>query len=139
MFFAVRLTAIIPSLMAWLSSTNWSLALSLIPKSMRGMLKKAASGVLALLPCSRTKCTLRASKRLRPCWTDFFEHSLYLMMSVLSGVFIGHRSELFNSPMSPFFSSSGENWTYSKSGLPILFPKTLVTSFIVTSRSPSNS
>ena len=24
-----------------------------------GMLKKAASGVLALLPCSRTRCTLR--------------------------------------------------------------------------------
>jgi hypothetical protein len=28
----------------------------------RGMLKKAASGVLALLPCSRTMSTLRASK-----------------------------------------------------------------------------
>ena len=48
-----------------------------------GMLKKAASGVLAFLPCSRTESTLRASKRLRPCWTDpserlracFFEHS----------------------------------------------------------------
>jgi len=51
-----------------------------------GMLKKhvlsqvegAASGVLALLPCSRTVSTLRASKGLRPCWTDFFEHSLPL-------------------------------------------------------------
>jgi len=31
-----------------------------------GMLKKAASGVLALLPCSRAECTLRASKELRP-------------------------------------------------------------------------
>ena len=30
------------------------------------MLKKAASGVLALLPCSRTESTLRASKGLRP-------------------------------------------------------------------------
>jgi len=39
----------------------------------KGMLKKAASGVLALLPCSRTESTLRASKGLRPCWTDFFE------------------------------------------------------------------
>jgi hypothetical protein len=41
----------------------------------KGMLKKAASGVLALLSCSRTKSTLRATKGLRPCWTDFFEHS----------------------------------------------------------------
>jgi len=31
-----------------------------------GMLKKAASGVLAILPCSRTKSTLRAPKWLRP-------------------------------------------------------------------------
>jgi len=38
-------------------------------KSFLGMLKNAASGVLALLPCSRTECTLRAPKRLRPCWT----------------------------------------------------------------------
>jgi len=44
-----------------------------------GMLKKAASGVLALLPCSRTGSTLRASKRLQHCWTNFFEHSLSLM------------------------------------------------------------
>jgi hypothetical protein len=29
-----------------------------------GMLKKAASGVLALLPCSRTESTLRAPKVL---------------------------------------------------------------------------
>jgi len=49
----------------------------------KGMLKKAASGVLALLPCSRTNCTLRASKRLRPCWTNFFEHSLQLMRSAI--------------------------------------------------------
>ncbi len=46
-----------------------------INRFFRGMLKKAASGVLALLPCSRTMSTLRASKGLRPCWTDFFEHS----------------------------------------------------------------
>ena len=44
-----------------------------------GMLKKAASGVLALLPCSRTESTLRASKGLRPCWTNFFEQSLSLV------------------------------------------------------------
>ncbi len=48
-------------------------------QSLSGMLKKAASGVLAILPCSRTKSTLRASKWLRPCWTDFFEHSPSLM------------------------------------------------------------
>ena len=38
-----------------------------------GMLKKAASGVLAIVPCSRTESTLRASQELRPLWTDFFE------------------------------------------------------------------
>ncbi len=40
------------------------------PTLISGMLKKAASGVLVFLPCSRTESTLRASKRLRPCWTD---------------------------------------------------------------------
>ncbi len=56
-----------------------------------GMLKKAcpesgrraACGILALLPCSRTKRTLRASKRLRPFlrlrsgqdWTDWMDPS----------------------------------------------------------------
>jgi len=73
-----------------------------------GMLKKAASGVLALLPCSRTMSTLRASKGgLRPFlrlrsgqdWTDFFEHSLPLTMWGSSGAFIGYCRELFNSPL----------------------------------------
>jgi len=63
-----------------------------------GMLKKAASGVLAIVPCSRTESTLRAPKWLRPCWTDFFEHSLQLMMAVSSWAFICHGSEIFNSP-----------------------------------------
>jgi hypothetical protein len=62
-----------------------------------GMLKKAASGVLAILPCSRTPCTLRASKWLRPCWTDFFEHSLQLIIAVSSWACIGHGNEIFNS------------------------------------------
>ena len=61
------------------------------------MLKKAASGVLAILPYSRTPCTLRASKWLRPCWTDFFEHSLQLMMAVSSWACICHGNEIFNS------------------------------------------
>jgi hypothetical protein len=39
----------------------------------KGLLKKAASGVLAIFPCSRITHTLRASKWLRPCWTNFFE------------------------------------------------------------------
>ncbi len=56
----------------------------------QGMLKKAASSVLALLPCSRTMSTLRASKGLRPCWTDFFEHSLPLTMWGSSGACIGY-------------------------------------------------
>ena len=45
------------------------------------MLKKAASRVLAILPCSRTESTLRAPKGLRPYWTNFFEHSLSLVWS----------------------------------------------------------
>ncbi len=60
------------------------------------MLKKSASGVLAILPCSRTERTLRASKWLRPCWTDFFEHSLPLMRAGLPGASMGHGPELFN-------------------------------------------
>jgi len=71
------------------------------------MLKKAASGVLALLPCSRTMSTLRSSKRLRPCWIDpserlracFFEHSLPLMLVVCPGVFVGSWHEIFNRPI----------------------------------------
>ncbi len=66
---------------------------------MMGMLKKVASGVLTLLPCSRTESTLRAPKGLRPCWTNFFEHSLSLVMGGLSGEFMGHEHELFNKPM----------------------------------------
>jgi len=38
-----------------------------------GLLKKAASGVLANFPYSRTERTFRAENWLRPCWTDFFE------------------------------------------------------------------
>ena len=48
------------------------------PVFWQGMLKKAASGVLALLSCSRTMSTLRASKCLRSCWTRLFEHPLLL-------------------------------------------------------------
>ncbi len=70
------------------------------------MLKKAASGVLAILPCSRTESTLRASKGLRPCWIDpserlracFFEHSLQLTTLGSSGAFIGYGKEIFNRP-----------------------------------------
>jgi len=69
------------------------------------MLKKAASGVLALLPCSRTESTLRVSKWLRPCWTDFFEHSLPLMRAGLPGVSMGHGPELFNKPTQEFVMS----------------------------------
>ena len=75
--------------------------------SIRGMLEKAASGVLALLPCSRTMSTLRSSKWLRPCWIDpserlracFIEHSLPLTMRGSSGAFLGCWSEIFNRPI----------------------------------------
>jgi hypothetical protein len=38
-----------------------------------GLLKKAASGVLAIFLCSRIASTFRAQKWLWPCWTNFFE------------------------------------------------------------------
>jgi len=63
-----------------------------------GMLKKATSGVRALLPCARTKSTLRASKWLRLCWTDFFEHSLPLTMCGSSRALLGYWSAIFNRP-----------------------------------------
>jgi len=67
-----------------------------------GMLKKAASGVLALFPCSRTESTLRASKGLRPCWTDFFNHSPPLLTSIVCRAFTCHRREIFNKPIFEF-------------------------------------
>jgi len=67
-----------------------------------GMLKKAASGVLALFPCSRTEYTLRASKGLRPCWTDFFNHSPPLLTSIVCRAFTCHRREIFNRPLFEF-------------------------------------
>jgi len=78
----------------------------------RGMLEKAASGVLALLPNlrarrlgalrrsrSRTESTLRASKGLRPCWMDFFEHSLSLMVVAFPGAFMRSGHAIFNRPI----------------------------------------
>lgn len=70
-----------------------------IESYMRGMLKKAASRVLALLPCSCTACTLRASIGLRPCWTDFFEHSRSLMLVAHSGTSLAQEDGIFNRPM----------------------------------------
>jgi len=68
-------------------------------ETISGMLKKAASGVLALLPCSRTGSTLRAPKGLRPCWTDFFEHSRQLLMSISPRACMCHGIEIFNRPI----------------------------------------
>jgi hypothetical protein len=50
------------------------------------------------LPCSRTRCTLRASNWLRPCWTDFFEHSRQLLISVLPRACMCDLREIFNTP-----------------------------------------
>ncbi len=58
---------------------------------MKGMLKNAASGVLASLPCSRTVSTLRAPDWLRPCWTDFFDHSRRLLVWISSREFACER------------------------------------------------
>ena len=66
---------------------------------MVGMLKKATSSVLAILPCSRTVSTLRASKGLRPYWTDFFDHSRRLLISIYPKAFMGIVREIFNRSM----------------------------------------
>ncbi len=70
-----------------------------------GMLKKAASGVLAHLPCSRTGITLCAPKELRPCWTTprlredmLFDHSRRLLISILPRACMCHGIEIFNRP-----------------------------------------
>ena len=55
--------------------------------SFQGLLKKAASGVLAIIPCSRTRCTLCAQKWLRPCWADFFEPTRSLCHPTCSWAF----------------------------------------------------
>jgi len=79
------------------------------------MLGKTASSILAMLPCSRTPCTLRTSKWLRPCWTDFFKHSLSLMMSGASWSCIYHGHKIFNStfhaiPVLGFANSKEIGW-----------------------------
>ncbi len=89
--------------------------------SFSGMLKKAASGVLALLPCSHTVSTLRASKWLRPCpwkraslrpwvWAgdkaDIFDHSRRLLISIFHGALMGQVREIFNRPSITFFMTT---------------------------------
>jgi len=74
-----------------------------------GMLKKAASGVLAPLPCSRTMSTLRFATTvapdgtpqaiLRPCCTDFFDHSHRLLIPVSARVFRCFVGEIINIPI----------------------------------------
>jgi hypothetical protein len=54
-----------------------------------GMLKKATSGVLAILSCSRTESTLRASKSLRPCWTTFLTIPVKLLALNFSRAYAG--------------------------------------------------
>ena len=48
----------------------------MLKKHVLSQVEGAASGALALLPFSRTQCTLHASTGLRPCWTNLFENSL---------------------------------------------------------------
>jgi len=108
--------------------------------SIQGMLKKAASlrqgygrqasdsmpaeaasrRQVAILPCSRTMSTLRASKGLRPFlrlrsgqdWTDFFEHPPPLTIRGSSRACTGHWSDNIQQAhtmrdQSGFFTCSG--------------------------------
>ena len=102
-------------------------------------MKKAASGVpclrrsasrrqVAILSYSRTESTLRASTTgapygtqqaiLRPCWTDFFEHSLQLMMAISSWACICHGIEIFTSPMVLLIASGTDSDQPAKIPLP---------------------
>jgi hypothetical protein len=69
------------------------------------MLKKAASGVLAIVPCSRTRVRSARQKgcglagrtpRLRE--DMLFDHSPRLLTSMVSRAFTCHRKEIFNRP-----------------------------------------
>jgi len=78
-----------------------------------GMLKKAVSGVLALLPCSRIEYTLRASKGLRPCWSDFFEHSLQTFFFIHEASGLGRafdRMELIRRWLCTTKPGFGHSW-----------------------------
>ena len=93
------------------------------------MLKKATSGVLVLLPCSRTESTLRAPKRLRPRWTNFFDHSSWLLTSIVPLAFTGHGSNIFNKPNIYREGGPVEKRTfpfYPRSSLPIITTRIIV-------------
>ena len=64
----------------------------------KALLKKAASGVLAIFLCSRTERTLRAQKRLWPCWTKFFEQLLTAGVKVIIKEIWLWQFILFNTP-----------------------------------------
>ena len=86
-------------------------------------------GVLALLPCSRTGRMLRAPKRLRPCWTDFFDHSPWLLTSIVPLAFTGHGSNIFNKPNIYREGGPVEKRTfpfYPRSSLPIITTSIIV-------------
>ncbi len=61
-------------------------------------MKKAASGVLAIVPCSRSTSTLRAQKGLRPCWTTFLNSPDAADSEQLPGEIWPLISSLFNTP-----------------------------------------
>jgi hypothetical protein len=59
-----------------------------MPVASVGLVKKAASGVLAIFPCSRTQRTLRPQKRLWPCWTDFFNRPKAMIINAAKSKFV---------------------------------------------------
>jgi len=67
----------------------------------QGLLKKAASGVRAIFPCSRIASTLRAQKWLWPCWTTFLNRPKASDMHAGPGYWHLLLSSLFNTPIQP--------------------------------------
>jgi hypothetical protein len=70
-----------------------------ILETLLGLLKKAASGVLANFPCSRTGSTLCAQNWLRPCWTNFFERPVASDIQRPCGSMCPWELLLFNTPL----------------------------------------
>ncbi len=71
------------------------------------MVKEVASGVLALLGCTRSS-TLRPSKGFRPPCMRFFDHSLLLVLQIEIEELIGHRNKAVNSFMRRQGAASGQ-------------------------------
>jgi len=104
-------------------------------------------GVLAILPCSRTECTPRASNKgealrdlandSRSCWTNFFNHSRRLLIAISPRTFMCHVREIFDSHWHKKLSRI--KWKVEKDRLPEKWRKGFGSVFGHPSKSVSTS